>query len=843
MRNFIRVAMVGGLLLSSTAFAVPVSAQTTTSATDGAQYVSATLPSKFTFVPGESISMTITAKNTGTSVWNSAMALWPYPGNSEQYAWTTNSGWSLPRTVVNPGEEATFNLEFRAPQTPQTTSFQWRMTRDMPNGLTADQSKFFGDLAPASLLTLTVANPATFKILDFKVDKVDALGNSAEDVRSFGWSFSSDAKDVNFEIRKKSTNEIFYTKHFDTWGTVRIYNSPGDWTKKLEPNTTYTYSLSAAAATSVAGATSDRVTGEFTTSNFPVANIDNAHFVEGSFPTQTTFKPGENVKVLLRVQNTGTTSWRATGQSPSYYLAGVSPVGYGKDVAIPIDRYPNETVAPSQTVQFAAYVTLPTIAGTYSYQWRMTRDDDGPGGTGPLSQFGDFAPSTPLVWTVAEQLTPNNPPVIQGITAPSVLSVREAGTWTIKAYDPESEPLSYYATWGDEYPGAAKPASISASSYGQSQNATFTHYYTQPGVYEPRFTVIDSADQKADTSASVTINESTRPPEPVVPTGSMKITVVNGDIWCIKASCGVLKNAKVAVYALDGDTFREFMGSSDTNGGAAGFYNIPVGRYVAYASVPNFNEAKRAFTIRAGRGDYLTIRLSAIRETLTCPPDCPDIIDDVFVPTLPDGSLIQLVRTKGVFYIENGQKRPIRSRAVFDARGFDLSDVIIVDRTDFDRYPTGEELTRDGRPDGMIEVFQPDGSIKPIFSTRTLQEGSLVKALNDKSVYRIEGGKRRAFLSGSVFEARGFYWSDIVVVGPESLGAYPLGDMITYQRLGDGFLIKSPRRPEVFWTENGQKRHIANESVFAAHAFRWQDIHVISDDEIASYSTGSNMDR
>lgn len=545
----------------------------------------------------------------------------------------------------------------------------------------------------------------------------------------------------------------------------------------------------------------------------------NAQPAGGTFPTKTIFAPGEIVEPRIIMRNTGTQNWLPCNQ----LLLEISKANLNIGGQANDSDCSSVYAKPGEEYAFQSLMSLPTMQGTYTYQWQMASRD--PGQTiDQARRFGSV--TSPWTVTIAEP-TPNNPPVIQGITAPSVLSVREAGTWKIRAYDPEGKPLSYYATWGDEMVGS-QPAMTSAPSYEKTQNITFTHYYTQPGVYEPRFTVVDSANQKADTSASVTVNESTRPPEPV-PTGSMKVTVVNGDIQCIKAPCGVLKNAKVAVYALNGDSLGDFIGSSDTSGGAAGFYEIPVGRYVAYASAPNFNEAKGLFTIRPHQGDYLTIRLSAVREILTCPPDCPDVIDDVFEPEFPNGSLIQLQRTKGVYYIENGQKRPIRSRAVFDARGFDMSDVIVVDKKDFDRYPTGPELTA--------------SSTTTTTTTGALQEGWLVKALNDKAVYRIESGKRRPFLSGSVFEARGYYWSDIVVVNPSTLEAYSLGDTITYSRLGDGFLIKSPRHPEVFWTENGQKRHIANESVFAAHAFRWQDIHVISEDEVASYPTGSDMDR
>jgi len=542
----------------------------------------------------------------------------------------------------------------------------------------------------------------------------------------------------------------------------------------------------------------------------PTSTLDATYF-GGSFPAKTTFSPGEAVELNITMRNTGTQPWRNCYQllleiSPSLNIGGQLE---GSDCV-------NVFAQVGATYNFHPLVSLPMQPGTYTYQWQMASRDPGQS-IDRAQRFGSI--STPWTVVVASQGL-NNPPVIQGITAPSVLQVREAGKWTIKAYDPEGKPLSYYVTWGDEIP-QIQPSMISSPSYEKTQTATFTHYYTQPGTYEPRFTVVDSASQKVDTSASVTVKESQTVPQ----TGSIKITVTNGSIVCKTAPCGVLRNAKVAAYQLDDTTGAGFVGSSDTSGGTAAFYNIPSGEYTAYADAPGFQDSKQDFVVGVNDGRYLTITLRPQKgpEAHVCPPDCPVI----FQPTFSDGTLIQLQRTKGIYLIENGQKRPIPSRAVFDARGFDMSDVIIVDKSDFDRYPTGNAL----------------GATPTTTTSTTLVEGSLVKALNDKSVYRIESGKRRPFLSGSVFEAKGYYWSDIIVVTADTLNAYPLGDTISYGHLGDGFLIKSPRDPSVYWTQNGQKQHIANESVFSAHAFRWQDIHVVSDDEIATYPLGSDMSR
>lgn len=118
--------------------------------------------------------------------------------------------------------------------------------------------------------TPTAHMETIFKVNSVTVDKIDALGKPAEDVRSFGITFSSPAKDIVLEIYKNNPDEYFFSKDFTSTinSVTTLYVSPGDWTKKLEPNTTYRYAVTANAATTVSGSTSDFYRGEFTTSNF-----------------------------------------------------------------------------------------------------------------------------------------------------------------------------------------------------------------------------------------------------------------------------------------------------------------------------------------------------------------------------------------------------------------------------------------------------------------------------------------------------------------------------------------------------------------------------------------------
>ena len=106
----------------------------------------------------------------------------------------------------------------------------------------------------------------------------------------------------------------------------------------------------------------------------------------------------------------------------------------------------------------------------------------------------------------------NNNPVISGVSGPQSLNVNETGTWKVTASDSSGGNLSYSVYWGDEAPvayptGTMSPIRMSAPQ----QSATFTHSYSQAGIYTPVFTVDNDRGQGAKTSLSVNVGEVVNP--------------------------------------------------------------------------------------------------------------------------------------------------------------------------------------------------------------------------------------------------------------------------------------------------------------------------------------------
>lgn len=98
-------------------------------------------------------------------------------------------------------------------------------------------------------------------------------------------------------------------------------------------------------------------------------------------------------------------------------------------------------------------------------------------------------------------------PVITGVSGPTNLNTNQAGTWTIKAYDPNGTYLSYSVDWG--VPATSTEGTMKALTNVKDQSATFSHSYSVAGVYTITFKVSDSQGLSAKSSITVNVDNST----------------------------------------------------------------------------------------------------------------------------------------------------------------------------------------------------------------------------------------------------------------------------------------------------------------------------------------------
>ena len=125
---------------------------------------------------------------------------------------------------------------------------------------------------------------------------------------------------------------------------------------------------------------------------------------------------------------------------------------------------------------------------------------------------------------------------------------------------------------------------------------------------------------------------------------------------------------------------------------------------------------------------------------------------DITVATAyPTGVLMQNKRTGGVYWIEEATKSPIIDKLFLETK-FKGKEIIPVEESELNSYQTL-------------------GPIK-------FPNGELLKSNTSPAVYLIDSGKKRAFVSGEIFEELGYSWANIMTVSDRILGLYPDGEVV-----------------------------------------------------------------
>jgi hypothetical protein len=112
-----------------------------------------------------------------------------------------------------------------------------------------------------------------------------------------------------------------------------------------------------------------------------------------------------------------------------------------------------------------------------------------------------------------------NAPVINGLDAPTSLTVGQSGTWTVRATDPLNRSLSYSVDWGEpsgQCPPGTQGVCAPLAYVTTQQTSSFTHSYSMAGTYTVNFTVTNAIGQTARTSSTVSVTSGSQ-------VGSLKV--------------------------------------------------------------------------------------------------------------------------------------------------------------------------------------------------------------------------------------------------------------------------------------------------------------------------------
>ena len=235
-----------------------------------------------------------------------------------------------------------------------------------------------------------------------------------------------------------------------------------------------------------------------------------------------------------------------------------------------------------------------------------------------------------------------------------------------------------------------------------------------------------------------------------------------------------------------------------------------------------------------------------------------------------DGALLQAEGEAGVWLIQNGKKRPFLTKAALTSR-FDPNKVIIVNKSDLDKYPTGAaikfqnySLIRSPRgtvfllvddkrhgfaspeafrkigynPEEIMEAGWEDINVylegRPLTATSTYPTGALLQDKKTGGVYWVYEGTK-APIWDAIFLKTKFKNKKIIPVTEKELTDY---ETISPVLFGDGELVKSPNSTAVYLIANGQKRPFVSGKIFEDLGYKWSNIITISPKVLYFYPEG-----
>jgi len=359
---------------------------------NASQFIGQAVPASL--APGQSTTVSITMRNTGTTTWTAGGGYKLGTQNPrDNTLWTGGTRIYMPSgTSVAPGETYTFAFSITAPSTPGAYSFQWRMvqegvewfgayTQDLTiivqaptNGALFVEQSIPGSLAPGQSTTVSITMRNT--------------GNTT-------WT-TADGYRLGTEGPRDNT----------LWtGSTRV-ELPG----AISPGQEATFSFSITAP-SAAGdydfqwrMVQDPVEwfGQFTPllviQVVQPPRVNDAEFIGQSVPASLAL--GEAATASITMLNTGTTTWSAEG---GYKLGSQNPQDNTLWNAGRIDLPDAISVGPGETYTFEFPITAPSTPGRYDFQWQIVHEG--------VEWFGDFTPN--VVITVGDpgpDLTPTPTP-------------------------------------------------------------------------------------------------------------------------------------------------------------------------------------------------------------------------------------------------------------------------------------------------------------------------------------------------------------------------------------------------------------------------------------------------
>ncbi|HEX8088524.1 MAG TPA: NBR1-Ig-like domain-containing protein, partial [Blastocatellia bacterium] len=328
-----------------------------------------------TWVPGQTYSVSISMKNTGTTTWTTSS----YKLGSQSPA--NNTSWGPSRISLSknipPGSMGIFTFNITAPTAPGTYNFQWQVIQEgvgffgalTPNiplsngggGGGTNGAAFVSQTAPASLtagqsaavsVTMSNTGSTTWAPGSYLLTSLNPAGNTTWGLSQVALASSvppGSSATFNFTITAPATAGTYNFQWGMAQSGVGSFGSPG-------ANLPITVSA-------------------------PSGGTNNAQFASQTVPASIT--AGGAATVTITMLNTGTTTWDG-----GYLLRSQNPAGnmtwglLGSGVQSP--------VPPGSSATFTFNIQAPLTPGTYNFQWQMSQSSTG-------AYFGSLTPNVAIV--------------------------------------------------------------------------------------------------------------------------------------------------------------------------------------------------------------------------------------------------------------------------------------------------------------------------------------------------------------------------------------------------------------------------------------------------------------
>ena len=108
----------------------------------------------------------------------------------------------------------------------------------------------------------------------------------------------------------------------------------------------------------------------------------------------------------------------------------------------------------------------------------------------------------------------------------------------------------------------------------------------------------------------------------------------------------------------------------------------------------------------------------------------------------------------------------------------------------------------------------------PDSASLVIRDGLVVKEEGGEKIYVYQDGQFRWISNMATFEAYGFVWGDVHIVGDGFLDHFKIGSPLS-------LLAKCETSPHVYVLEGETKRWIRDIDTFVAEEYKWEDVRIV----------------